>query len=115
LKVVAFENAIAPIIAQKCVSCHSGPTPAGSLNLSLTPTGAEGNDRFPSAYQNLLSSERNPRLVNAPFSRRSYLAEIVLGVGRAQGAASHPSGPNALTRDEIRKFINWIDLGAQYR
>jgi hypothetical protein len=113
-EIVAFENAIAPIIKQKCVACHSGATPAGSLDLSLTPTGAEGDDRYPPAYRNLLSSSRNPMLVVAPFSRKSFLADKLLGVGRAQ-QGPHPIGANALTKDDVRKFINWIDLGAQYR
>lgn len=114
-EIVAFQNAIAPIIQQKCVSCHSGATPAGSLDLSLTLIGTEGDDRYPLAYHNLISSSRNPALVVAPFSRRSYLADKLLGVGRAQGQGAHPNGANALARDEIRKFVNWIDLGAQYR
>ncbi len=114
-EIIAFKNAIAPIIAKKCVSCHSGPTPAGSLDLSLEATGTEGKDRYPIAYRNLLSSSRDPRLVVAPFSRRSYLADKLLGVGRAQGRGRHPQGENALTDDELRKFLYWIDLGAQYR
>ncbi len=114
-EVIAFQNAIAPIIEAKCVSCHGGATPAANLDLSLQPAGTEGNDRYPVAYRNLLSSSRNPRLVVAPFSRRSFLADKLLGVGRAQGQGPHPKAPNALTPDELRKFLHWIDLGAQYR
>ncbi len=114
-EIVAFQNAIAPIIENKCESCHSGATPAAMLDLSLASSGTEGNDRYPQAYHSLLSSTRNPRLVVAPFSRRSLLADRLLGVGRAQGGVRHPDGQFALTQDEIRKFINWIDLGAQYR
>ncbi len=114
-EIVAFQNAIAPIIEQKCVTCHTGTNPGGNLELSLAATGTEGSDRYPQAYRNLLSSSRDPRLVVAPFSRRSYLADKLLGVGRLQGAGHHPNDDNALTDDEIRKFINWIDLGGQYR
>lgn len=114
-EIVAFKNAIAPIIAQKCVSCHSGANPDADLDLSLNRTGDSGDDRYPIAYRSLLSSDRTPRLVRAPFSRRSYLADRLLGVDDAQGLGPHPTEGNALTPDEIRKFINWIDLGAQYR
>ncbi len=114
-EIVAFKNAIAPIIAQKCVSCHSGANPDAGLDLSLNRTGTSGDDRYPIAYRNLLSSSQNPRLVVAPFSRRSYLADRLLGVDDAQGLGIHPTGNDALTSDELRKFLNWIDLGAQYR
>jgi hypothetical protein len=61
----------------------------------------------------------NPRMVensSPPFSRRSRLADVLLGVGSRSGSGKHPAPgtAQALTQNEIRKFINWIDLGAQY-
>ena len=115
-EVIAFQNAIEPIIAQKCLPCHDGVSPGGALRLSLTPT-----QNFSVAYDNLMNaSHGNKDMVttsNVPFARNSYLADVVLGVGqrKAEGKGAHPDGANALTKDEIRKFITWMDLGGQYR
>ncbi len=114
-EIIDFKNALAPIIDQKCVSCHNGSSTDTDLNLSLEITGTEGDERYPIAYRSLLSSSTSPRLVRAPFSRRSYLADRLLGVDDAAHLGKHPINENALTQDELRKFITWIDLGAQYR
>lgn len=109
-EVIAFQNALEPIIAAKCVSCHSGQSPAGALDLTLAKT-----EDYSLAYENLMSSSR--RLVNIsgpPFSRKSKLIDVLLGIGDREGAGPHPTGENALTPEEIRKFIVWIDLGGQY-
>ena len=107
---VSFGYAVEPIIAAKCVSCHSGATPAGTLDLSLEKDSEE--ELFSIAYVNLMDGEG---LVKEPFSRKSFLIDKLLGIEKAQGSGPHPNGNNALTPDEIRKFMNWIDLGAQYR
>lgn len=115
-EVIAFDNAIAPIISSKCLSCHNGAAPAGNLDLDLTvPEGS-----YPAAYVNLLSSDRSPRLVETsrvPFSRRSYLVAFLLGIDERAGMQPHLAAVNAseLTADEIRKIITWIDLGGQYQ
>jgi hypothetical protein len=115
-EVISFQRAIEPIIAQKCLPCHDGVSPAGALSLSLTKAGD-----FPVAYQNLMNARHgNKDMVttsNVPFSRNSYLADVLLGVGlrKSEGKAAHPDSANALTKDEIRKFLSWMDLGGQYR
>ena len=109
----AFSNAIAPIMQQKCVSCHSGVSPAAALDLSLAQAG-----EYTAAYRNLMSTSRNNmRLVEVdspPFARRSRLIDVLLGVGTRQGAGAHPDSTRALTAAEKRKFITWVDLGGQY-
>jgi hypothetical protein len=113
-KDVSFQNAIEPIILQRCLPCHDGVSPAAALNLSTVKSGD-----FSVAYNNLMSSTRNNmqmvEVSSPPFSRRSHLANVLLGVGTRQGLPKHPEGANALTQDEIRRFLNWIDLGGQYR
>jgi hypothetical protein len=114
-EVIAFQNAIEPIVAQKCLPCHDGASPADALSLSMAKT-----TEFSVAYENLMNGSRNNReLVNVssvPFSRRSYLVEVLLGIGarKEKGLGAHPDGAQALTKEEIRKFITWIDLGGQY-
>ncbi len=112
---VSFGAAIEPIIQAKCVSCHSGATPAGNLDLSLSKDVNE--PLFSLAYLNIfrMEDESGNRFHNTPRSRESRLINKLLGLQDFQGAGRHPQAENALTDDEIRKFMNWIDLGAQYR
>lgn len=107
---VSFRTAIEPIIEAKCTSCHSGATPAGSLELTLEKD--PDDDLFSIAYTNLMDGND---LVREPFSRKSRLIDKLLGIGDFQGGGRHPQGEDALTNEELRKFMNWIDLGGQYR
>lgn len=106
---VSFGAALEPIVAAKCESCHSGATPAANLTLSLSKS--SGEPLFSLAYMNLM----NGGFVSEPFSRNSELIDKLLGIDDFQGAGRHPAGADSLTSDELRKFINWIDLGGQYR
>ena len=107
---VSFGTAIEPIVEAKCVSCHSGAVPAGNLELSTAKSSTE--PLFSIAYVNLMEGSD---LVREPFSRRSKLADKLLGIEDFQGGGRHPAGADSLSDNEIRKFLNWIDLGAQYR
>ncbi len=113
-EVASFSFALEPIILQKCLPCHEGAAPASGLNLSTIKT-----VDYSVAYENLMAAAGNPPMVenhNPPFSRRSRLADVLLGVGSRNGRGKHPAPgtPQALTPNEIKKFINWMDLGAQY-
>jgi Hydrazine synthase alpha subunit middle domain/WD40-like Beta Propeller Repeat len=112
-EVIAFQNALEPIIAQKCLPCHEGTNPGGALTLSLVKT-----PNFSVAYENLMNaSHNNKEMVNVssvPFARNSYLADVLLGTGDRKALGPHPSGADALAKDDIRKFITWMDLGGQY-
>jgi len=120
-KTVAFQNAIEPIIKKSCAisQCHDD-VGAGGLSLSLAKTTefsvayenlANGTHRSASGSKDMITSD------NLPFSRNSYLADVLLGVGlrKAEGKGAHPDGAHALTKDEIKTFLTWIDLGGQYR
>ncbi len=108
---VSFGVALESIVQAKCQSCHSGATPGGNLELTLSKSLEE--PLFSNAYMNLMNGSD---LVREPFSRRSRLIDKLMGIGDGfAGAGRHPQGDQALTDDELRKFINWIDLGGQYR
>jgi hypothetical protein len=120
-KMFAFKDSLESIINKKCLPCHDGVSPAAALSLSIAKT-----TDFSVAYENLMnvdhrsangSSKEMVTSSNAPFSRNSYLIDVLLGVGmrKAEGKSAHPDGANALTKEEIQKFITWIDLGGQYR
>ncbi len=107
---VSFGATIEPIVQSKCSSCHSGAAPAANLELTLAKSQSE--PMFSIAYMSLMEGND---LIREPFSRRSRLADKLLGISDFQGGGRHPGGDQALTDDELRKFLNWIDLGAQYR
>jgi cytochrome c553 len=126
-QVVNFRDAVAPIIAAKCVDCHAPtissappdtiPAPAGlDLRLAVDPESEEG---FPIAYLSLVGDEMTGRseFVTVPFSRRSSLVDAIMGVGANQGLTPHPGEidpSRQLTPAEMTTFFRWIDLGGQY-
>jgi hypothetical protein len=113
---VRFGAELEPIIAAKCESCHVGLNPAAGLDLSLSKSVEE--PLFSNAYINIMGGMgemRESNYVTEPFSRRSRLIDILMGFDQAMGSQPHPAGENALTPEEIKKFINWVDLGGQYR
>ncbi len=107
---VSYGAAIEAIVAAKCLSCHSGATPAANLDLALEKSIEQ--ETFSIGYVNLM---RGDGLVRAPFSRRSRLADKLLGIEEFQGGGRHPDAENTLADTELRQILNWIDLGAQYR
>jgi len=44
---VDFDKAVAPILARRCLDCHSGPEPKGKLDLSRRASAAKGGDEGP--------------------------------------------------------------------
>jgi hypothetical protein len=72
---------------------------------------------FPRAYTNLSgeSEMMDTQMVRPAFPRRSTLVDAVLGVDSWDGRGAHPSGAEALTESEKRKFNFWVLLGAQYK
>ena len=45
-----FDRNVAPILAGRCLDCHSGPEPKGGLDLSTAKAAAKGGDSGESAY-----------------------------------------------------------------
>jgi hypothetical protein len=39
-----FDREVAPLLASRCLDCHSGPEPKGGLDLSMARTAAKGGD-----------------------------------------------------------------------
>lgn len=98
---VDFEEDLRPILKRRCTGCHGGLSPASGLTL-------EGG----SALSSLLPYVNH----REALAVSSYLLEKLLGrelmaPRRLTGDAPHPSEA-PLGRDEIQKFIRWIDLGA---
>ena len=134
-EVVNFRDVVGPVVEAKCVSCHvpifttvfrdsmaAVDTIAAPGNLDLRFVAVYDsmeNTTFPQAYLSLAGSEmetmQGPQVVTPGFSRRSPLIDWLLGVGSRAGQAAHPDAANTLTPAEKKQFMNWVDLGAQYK
>lgn len=131
-RTVEFSRDIMPIIREKCSvsGCHDGPT--RSLDLSDGPAPAsEGMAQgcFNRAYVSLLEgfdAEAAPyagnEYVHPGQARTSFLIWALFGRNTARPWDTDrldigiermpPPGHDILTPEEIRMFIEWIDLGA---
>jgi hypothetical protein len=127
---VDFRRHVMPIIEAKCVSCHgAGKVPRLDGGMGLVDHG--GHAYFNSAYEHLLAAPpaagtQRPalgRYVHAGRARTSPLIWHLFGFNTSRpwdlGAKSSvrmkpmpPEGVAAVTDDERRTFIEWIDTGA---
>ncbi|MBI4820556.1 MAG: hypothetical protein HY791_30085 [Deltaproteobacteria bacterium] len=116
---VDFRANVQPIVESKCLSCHSGATPAGGLTLTSEPT-----THYTRAYESLLrpgaGSPGGYEYVDAAggLARASYLVEKLrdreLEAPRALTQKCPPAGAEQLTAEEILTFTRWIEFGAAY-
>lgn len=136
-EVIDYISVIGPIVEQKCQPCHGDTTTVAADSLLLTsdiyvPTAEEieegernpEREQFTVAYENIMGGSMRDNgkesYVRPAFSRRSRLIDVLLGFDAETGNALHPAaidttGQYGLTPDELQKFIQWVDLGAQYR
>jgi hypothetical protein len=116
---VDFVKDVQPILEAKCAGCHVGPTPAGALTLTATPT-----QHYTDAYESLLEpgqgSLNGYRYVDATGARArgSSLAERILNreleAPRAVTGQCPPVGAPQLTAEERKTIFRWIELGATF-
>lgn len=119
--IINYQQTIGPIVAAKCVSCHTPTVPgvdstaAGGLDLTSVPDTTMMGRIFPRGYINLSGeSDMATQEVVPPFPRRSRLIDYVLGAGSQTGNGPHPTA-TTLTPEERRRFNLWVLLGAQYK
>ena len=116
-RTVDFRRDVMPIIANKCVRCHSQTVPA----LRLTDDKAS----FNRSYESLLTPGDRPdsgKYVHPGRARTSLLIWRIFGrntsrpwddtFSRQKIPRMPPVGTDALTNDEKRTFAEWIDMGA---
>ncbi|HAK96498.1 MAG TPA: hypothetical protein DCM87_16290 [Planctomycetes bacterium] len=99
-RTVDFARDIAPIVASRCAACHGGGAKVGLAG--------------PEAFETLCGfldpgRARTSRVVWHLFGRNT--ARPWDGAAARQPAVPLPEGA-ALTADERRMFVEWIDLGA---
>jgi hypothetical protein len=109
-RTVDFVSDVAPILIERCVSCHRADHRSG---LDLMSGG------MPGVYQRLTSdSTRHGEPIVLPsVARRSALAWRLLGRQYQEDSTdvrTMPPGGKSLTTEQIRQILKWIDLGASY-
>jgi hypothetical protein len=88
-----------------CVLCHSGPTPAGRLNLS--------GDAY-SALVNRPSSFKQGAILVVPGDpESSYFYQKLEGSAGIVGLRMPRNGPPYLTDGQIQVIERWIEEGAK--
>jgi hypothetical protein len=109
-----------PIVAAKCADCHAGTGTPLRLTKELSPaTGTDGPAHFNRAYESLLAPGK---YVHPGQARTSSLIWRLYGRNTSRSwdearpvkppSRMPPKGAPALTEQEKRTFVEWIDLGA---
>ncbi|UCF13939.1 MAG: hypothetical protein JSW59_11045 [Phycisphaerales bacterium] len=124
-RTVDFRRDIMPIIAAKCVKCHgkNGSVPYLTDDFSAV-IGADGKAYFNRSYESLLAAGSLPgygKYVHPGRARTSPLIWHIFGrntsrpwdetFGQEEVPQMPPNRHQALTDDEKRTFVEWIDMG----
>lgn len=125
-RTVDFRRDVMPIIANKCVRCHSQAVPALCLTDNLS-SAAQADDKtsFNRSYESLLTPGDRPdsgKYVHPGRARTSLLIWRIFGRNTSRPwddtssqqkiSRMPPGGNDALTNDEKRTFAEWTDMGA---
>jgi hypothetical protein len=119
VKVLHYPNDIQPIFDDKCISCHSGGSPSGGLNLTGGIT-----DHYNVSYDNLsngsycglLIFENNDYWQEA-YDFTEYLPPYSLGCYQSALADKlYNDSPHRarVTDQELRTIFRWIDTNYQF-
>jgi hypothetical protein len=99
-RTVSYAADVRPVVESKCLSCHAagGQGPRLDLDGALAAWARTGEARRSSLVWHLLG-----RATARPWDPE----------GGTAVAKPMPKGGEPLTADEIRAFVEWIDLGGQ--
>jgi Tol biopolymer transport system component len=129
---VDFRRDVMPVVEAKCVSCH-GPGKTLRLDGGLELVDHGSRAYFNRAYESLLAAHETAQSLGSAFgkyvhagrARTSPLVWHLFGYDtsrpwdpRAKSSPGArlmpPEGAAALSDDEKRTFVEWIDTGAQW-
>lgn len=127
-RTVDFRRDVMPIIQSRCIGCHGPEGAPPRLDVASGPSGGRSPAPFNQPYRALLARQAGGggglaayRYVHPGRARTSPLVWHLLGRNTARpwdgpwvGRPAKPipeEGPKP-TEDEVRMFIEWIDLGA---
>lgn len=88
-----FENRVAPILQQRCLSCHNDAEHKGDFSLQTSASALQDG------------------YVEAGNAAASHLVELITPVG---GKAKMPKNADPLSPSEIAAIRKWIDAGAKW-
>jgi len=125
-RTVDFRRDVMPIIAAKCVRCHDRENFAPRLTRNLSSvTSTGGKAYFNRSYESLLAAASQPgygKYVHPGRARTSPLIWHIFGRNTSRPwditfsekkiPQMPPDEQQALTKDEKRTFVEWIDMGA---
>jgi len=125
-RTVDFRRDIMPIVKGKCARCHAGAEAPVQLTEEMAPVArADGAALFNRTYESLLTSKRPSQqgtYVQPGKARTSPLIWRLYGRNTSRPwdevdsvsapGKMPPAGAPALTEDEKRTFVEWIDMGA---
>jgi hypothetical protein len=125
-RTVDFRRDVMPIIAKKCTQCHDRTDAAVRLTRDFSPVvRSDGKAYFNRSYESLLAPGEQPgrgKYVHPGSARTSPLIWYLFGRNTSRpwdAAFSQKEVPRmppkpyaALTDDQKRTFVEWIDMGA---
>jgi len=125
-RTIDFRRDVMPIIAKKCAQCHGRTDSVLRLTNDTSPvTTAKEKANFNQSYTSLLTAGSRPgygKYVHPGRARTSPLIWNIFGRNTSRpwdntfSSEKVPQMPpnqyKALTEDEKRTFVEWIDMGA---
>ena len=91
-----FKSQVGDLIKQKCIHCHGGDATEGKLDLATQEGLLKGGERGPAAV--------------IGRGVKSLLTRVI----SHQQAPHMPKDDAKLSREQIERIVEWIDLGAPY-
>jgi hypothetical protein len=127
-RTVDFRRDIMPITSKECAQCHNTNDSSIHLTRDLSPvTGPAGKDRFNRSYESLLAAGSEPgrgKYIHPGKARTSPVIWYIFGRNTSRPwddtfsqrpvPQMPPGQSEALTEDEKRAFVEWIDMGAAW-
>jgi len=125
-RTVDFRRDVMPIIANRCTRCHDQTDSTVRLTPDPAPAaGSDGEVSFNRSYESLLAAGDRPgrgKYVHPGRARTSPLIWHLFGrntsrpwdptLAKRRIRQMPPEQETALTEDQKRTFVEWIDMGA---
>jgi hypothetical protein len=117
VRLVDFTVDIQSIIDQHCITCHSGKSPKGRLDLANVP-----HNKFSRSYDNLVDTDviryRNQGVAAnkavPPLTHGSRASQFLDMFGKSASASTPGHAKVALSREETIRIATWIDANVPY-
>jgi len=111
-RMVHYPTDVQPILDRHCVSCHSGESPEGNLDLS-----DELTTLFNRSYENLINRRLVDNIdVNPRDARIPAEGPLMVGSHLSKMVERMRADPcrGKLSREEFIRIVTWIDANAPY-